>query len=351
MKNCRILFVLLFLTSLQFAFAQKIEIVSSGTKTSIRGLCVVDDKIIWASGSNGMVAKSTDGGSSFSWMQVPNFEKRDFRDIEAFDSNTAIIIAIAEPAQILKTVDGGKHWKIVFADSTKGMFLDAMSFSDNKKGVVVGDPITMKVIAQNKQIATSSLCINPTHNLTFIATTNDGGNTWEKANKNPTILDSGEAFFASSGSNIIYQKKKMLFVSGGKKSNLYFNDKKYELPIVQGLESTGANSIDVYNNKAIIVGGDFSKDSNTTDNCVLVDLKKMIFTKPNTSPTGYRSSVVYINQNTAVACGLNGVDISNDAGLNWQKISNDGFHVVKKSKKGKAVFLAGSKGKIAKMVL
>jgi photosystem II stability/assembly factor-like uncharacterized protein len=162
MKNCRILFILLFINSLQFAFSQKIEIINSGTKTSIRGLCVVDDKTIWASGSNGMVAKSTDGGNNFSWIQVPNFEKRDFRDIEAFDSNTAIIIAIAEPAQILKTIDGGKHWKIVFADSTKGMFLDAMSFYDNKNGVVVGDPITRKLFARNKQIATSSFCVNPT---------------------------------------------------------------------------------------------------------------------------------------------------------------------------------------------
>jgi len=330
MKNCRILFVILLVNSLQFIFAQKIEIVNSGTKTSIRGLCVVNDKIIWASGSNGMVAKSVDGGNSFSWIQVPNFEKRDFRDIEAFDSNTAIIIAIAEPAQILKTIDGGKHWNIVFGDSTKGMFLDAMSFYNDKNGVVVGDPV---------------------NNATFIATTNDGGNTWEKANKNLTILDSGEAFFASSGSNIVYQKNKMLFVSGGKKSNLYYNKKKYEIPILQGFESTGANSIDVYKNNAIIVGGDFSKDSSIANNCVLVDLKKMIFTQPKTSPTGYRSSVVYVDQNMAIACGLNGVDISNDAGLNWIKISNDGFHVVKKSKKGKALFLAGSKGRIAKLIL
>ena len=143
----------------------------------------------------------------------------------------------------------------------------------------------------------------------------------------------------------------MLFVSGGKKSNLYYNNKKYELPIVQGLESTGANSIDVYNNNAIIVGGDFSKDSSTANNCVLVDLKKMIFTQPQTSPTGYRSSVVYINQNIAIACGLNGVDISKDAGFNWRKISNDGFHVARKSKNGKTVFLAGSKGRIAKLIL
>ncbi len=44
-------------------------------------------------------------------MQVKSFEKTDFRDIEAFDATTAIIMAIAEPAYILKTVDGVNHGK------------------------------------------------------------------------------------------------------------------------------------------------------------------------------------------------------------------------------------------------
>ncbi|MFY7965288.1 MAG: WD40/YVTN/BNR-like repeat-containing protein [Chitinophagaceae bacterium] len=323
---------ILFAFSILFSFAsnaQQVKLLSNGTKTSLRGLSVVDDNIIWASGSNGMIAKSTNGGNSFTWIQVPNFEKRDFRDIEAFDSNTAIIIAIAEPAQILKTIDGGKNWKIVFTDSTKGMFLDAISFYDDRNGIVVGDPI---------------------NNVVFITTTTDGGNTWKKSNQNLPILYSGEAFFASSGSNIIYQKKKTLFVSGGKKSNLYFNNKKYELPIVQGLESTGANSIAAYKNQAIIVGGDFAKDSSTTNNCVLVDLKTMKFTKPITAPNGYRSCVVYLDEITVISCGLNGIDISKDGGLNWSSFSREGFHVVAKAKKGNTFFLAGSKGRIAKFV-
>ncbi len=321
-----ILFACLFYT--QTAYNQTISMLSSGTKTSIRGLSVVDEKIIWASASSGMIAKSVDGGRHFNWMQVPNFEKRDFRDIEAFDSNTAIIIAIAEPAYILKTIDGGRHWKTVFTDSTKGMFLDAMSFSNNKNGVVIGDPI---------------------NNKTFIAKTNDGGNTWIKQNNAP-ILAEGEAFFASSGSNIFQTKKNTYFVSGGKKSNFYFNGKVLEMPIIQGFESTGANAIAIYKNKAIVVAGDFAKDSITDNNCVLVDLKTMQFTKPNTTPSGYRSSVVFINKTNAIACGLNGVDISNDKGLNWKTISKEGFHVVAKSKKGNTIFLAGSKGRIAKLI-
>ena len=74
-----------------------VSILTSGLPASLRGLSAVNDKIIWVSGSNGTVGKSLDGGKTWSWMTVPGFEKRDFRDIEAFDAKTAIIMAIATP--------------------------------------------------------------------------------------------------------------------------------------------------------------------------------------------------------------------------------------------------------------
>jgi len=80
-----------------------IKILESGKRVSIRGLSVVNDNIIWASGNNGSVARSTDGGVTWLWQTIPGYEKRDFRDIEAFDENTAIIMGVAEPAIILKT--------------------------------------------------------------------------------------------------------------------------------------------------------------------------------------------------------------------------------------------------------
>jgi hypothetical protein len=83
-------------------FAQKtlphIDTLTSGTKTSIRGLSVVNDNILWVSGSNGMVGKSTNGGKNWKWFQVKAFEKADFRDIEAFDATTAVMISVGEPA-------------------------------------------------------------------------------------------------------------------------------------------------------------------------------------------------------------------------------------------------------------
>src|SRR6187431_1237182 len=86
---------------------QQVELMHSGTKTSIRGLSVVDDRIIWVSGSGGTVGKSLDSGKTFKWFTVKGFEKTDFRDIEAFTETSAVIMGIASPAYILRTADGG----------------------------------------------------------------------------------------------------------------------------------------------------------------------------------------------------------------------------------------------------
>ena len=140
----KLLFFLLLTSYCQFSFSQTIKILSQGEKTSIRGLSVVSDKLIWVSGSNGMVGESHDGGETWKWLQVKGFEKTDFRDIEAFDATTAVIMGIAEPAYILKTVDAGKKWKVVYENKTKGMFLDAMEFWNEQSGIVIGDPIDKK---------------------------------------------------------------------------------------------------------------------------------------------------------------------------------------------------------------
>jgi photosystem II stability/assembly factor-like uncharacterized protein len=326
--------LLFFFLSLFFVcncFSQKIQIVADSVHSSMRGLSVVDDNIAWVSGSNGTVGKTIDGGKTWKWMTVKGFEKNDFRDVEAFDKKTAVVMAVAEPAYILRTEDGGETWKVVFENKTKGMFLDAMEFWNDQSGIVIGDPV---------------------NNHFFIGRTFDGGKTWRDIpEKFKPVADSGEACFASSGTNIRkLNQSEAVFVSGGLSSHIFIRDKKILLPIVQGSESTGANSVAVKKGKTmIVVGGDFLKKDDTTKNCAISADGGYTWTSPQVSPTGYRSCVEYLNKNKWITCGLNGVDISNDNGMNWQKISSESFHVCRKAKKGNAVFFAGN-GRVGKLI-
>lgn len=334
MRLALIITLTLFFT---YSFSQKIVPLNSNVNASFRGLSVVDDKTVWVSGSNGTVGRSVDAGKTWTWLPVPGFEKRDFRDIEAFDKSTAVIIAVDTPAVILKTVDGGKTWKTVYENHTPGMFLDAMEFWDNNNGIVVGDPINEKF---------------------FIARTFDGGNTWtEVPAGNLPAVDSGEACFAASGTNIrVLSRDKACLVSGGLHSRLFIEGKPIDLPIIQGTQTTGANSIAIRDNNKlnsdyfVVVGGDFSKDTLKEKNCFITNDGGKTWAAPATPPNGYRSCVEFIEKNKVITCGTSGVDISNDGGFNWGDISTVGYHVCRKAKKGKAVYLAGGKGRIGKLV-
>lgn len=329
----KFLFTFFFSLLIFFSFSQTIDTLTGGNKTSLRGLSVVTNDIIWASGNNGTIARSVDGGKTFTWLTVKGYEQRDFRDIEAFDAYNAVIVAIAEPAVILRTRNGGLTWKKVFEDKTKGMFLDAMSF-DRKNGVVIGDPIKGNM---------------------FIAFTRNSGMHWYTRKKEKIPLATGEAFFASSGTNIkLLPVKGNIFryaaVSGGTVSS-FIGNKKNKLNLVQGKESTGANSIAVNlsEQRIVIVGGDFTNDTDTTGNCLLSTDFGTSWRQPAMPPHGYRSCVEFIYGNKLVTCGTSGVDVSSDGGNNWTLVSNESFHVCQKAKKGDAVFLAGKNGRIARL--
>ena len=332
-------FLALFLSHCLFLTAQKpkVEVLTTGTKTSLRGLSVVNDNVVWVSGSNGTIGRSNNAGKNWNWYTVKGFEKTEFRDIEAFDAQTAVIMAVGEPAYILKTTDGGFSWKTVYENKTPGMFLDALDFWDEEEGIVVGDPINGKI---------------------FIAQTRDGGDSWLEASSGSLHLraDSGEAFFAASGTNIRYFKSKFFLVSGGTRARLFSQDGISRIPITQGAETRGANSIAVFDDgsgkgskKLIVVGGDFNNANSRDSVCAYSMNGGKSWKLPVTPPNGYRSSVEYLSPTDLLTCGLNGVDYSANSGRDWQPVSNEGFNVCRISKYGHAVFLAGNNGKIARI--
>ena len=325
-------FIILFLLFSISLKAQQIELLQSGRLSSLRGLSVVNDHTIWVSGSDGTIGRSLNGGKSWEWIIVPRYEKSDFRDIEAFNDQEAFIMATTSPAAMLRTVDGGKSWVVVFEDSSKAIFLDAMDFTDGR-AAVIGDPEGTRI---------------------FIIESEDKGKTWKKII--PSGFDTtatGEAFFAASGSNIVRNNlKEWVLVSGGTRSSLFLGPNRFPLLMNQGKETTGANSIAINPanpNQAFIVGGDYSHDTLRYRNSLSIQFHPFVQNLPEEPPHGYRSCVEYLNDKQLICCGTSGVDLSSDGGIHWKLISGRGFNTCRKAKSGKAIFLVGQHGTIARM--
>ena len=174
-------------------------------------------------------------------------------------------------------------------------------------------------------------------------------------------LNNGEAFFASSNSNLIHIGNELVFVTGGLSSRLWKNGVAEALPLLQGKSSTGANSIAISPNgsRIIVVGGDFANDKLATQNIVGFDLfqdsknKNLSDKKHNwkqitlSNPNGYKSSVEFIDNNRLITCGTSGVDISRNNGASWETISKEPFHIAKKHPTKSGAYLAGSGGRIS----
>lgn len=139
MKSYYIILVGVLITSCTLAQTLSIKNCEVTVKSSFRGLSVVNDSVVWVSGSAGWVGRSLNGAATWTFKQVEGFEKVDFRSLYAFDSQTAIIANAGSPANILRTTDGGETWKAVYTNVHKDAFFDGVDFWNNNEGIMYGD--------------------------------------------------------------------------------------------------------------------------------------------------------------------------------------------------------------------
>lgn len=310
------------------------------TTASLRGLSVVNEKVVWSSGTGGTVIRTIDGGKTWNVMVVPGAEKLDFRDIEAFDAKTAYILSIGngESSRIYKTTDGGKTWNLQFKNTNEKAFFDAMACWDENNCVAMSDPVDRKFV---------------------LIQTKDGGKNWTSmdTSKMPEAK-SGEAAFAASGTCLIAQGKNNLFlVTGGSDARVFRSIDRgmtwavSDTPIVKGTAGSGIFSIALYSvfdiPNGIVVGGNYEKP-NETENNIATTLDHGNTWVRTTGLSGYRSAVAFIDGVTIIAVGPNGTDISRDSGKTWSKLGSENLNAV--AAKGKrSVWAVGPNGMLAKL--
>ena len=318
------------ITSTQLLQAQspKLRILDSAKGVNLRGLSASSESEIWASGSNGAIAHSTDGGTTWKWQTVKGQEQRDFRDIQALGPHSAVTIGVDTPAIILRTANDGKSWQKVYENNQAGMFLDALDFKDSLHGVVLGDPIDGQI---------------------FTAYTTDGGFNWQQR-KAPfkQSPDEGEAFFAASGTNILLTNDgQVQIISGGTRSRFWKEGQDIApLPLQAGKTYTGPNGMAQKNQTIAVVGGDFSQPFIGDSAFAISQDGGRSWEAQNTLP-GYGSGVAIITDSTLVACGLTGVWISYNQGRSWITIDKRPFNTLLYIPQTGKLFLAGPQGRIA----
>ncbi|MGD0482345.1 MAG: hypothetical protein ABSA42_19405 [Terracidiphilus sp.] len=129
------------------------EMESSGTTADLRGIDNVGGGVAWASGTNGTVLRTEDGGHVWQACAVPpGAEHLDFRGVQAFDANTAIVMSSGKGdlSRLYKTTDGCHKWKLVLKNIDPDGFYDAVVFWDKQRGFLLGDRVS-KILTRNEK--------------------------------------------------------------------------------------------------------------------------------------------------------------------------------------------------------
>ena len=312
----------------------KLEFIPADQSLTFWSISIVDDKVAWVSANKGTIGRSVDGGRTWTFKPIKGFETREFRSIYALSAQVAVAACVASPAFILRTEDGGENWSKVYENSLPEAFLDGIDFWNEKEGLAYGDPIGGSML---------------------ILKTNDGGFNWTSQGLSPLDVSEGEASFASSGTGIrCIGNNIAVMATGGMVSRVHTTRDKGQSwqgsnPMLrQGSQTGGIFSISFANEKqGVLVGGDFA-DSLANETGLYTNDGGKSWTKPKQAPRGTRWCVEFINGSTAVAVGPSGGDITFDRGDKWVPLFDDkDFHVVRKSRQGDLVIVAGGKGKLA----
>lgn len=330
----------------------------SNTTASLRGVESVDGRVAWASGTTGTVLRTVDGGANWQPCAVPQgAEKLDFRAVQAFDAQTALVMSVGtgDSSRLYRTADACKTWKLVYTNpDAPGGFFDALYFTDPNDGWLLGDPVNGSF---------------------FLAVTHDGGLSWMRVHVPALKATEKGGAFAASNQSLLLANTGPVFGGGGGllfrgelercPDTVQYNDpnscatrilfRKMSIDVGGAGSSSGIFALLHADRAMVAVGGDYMHPEEATHTAAFSVNEGMGWQPAETMPRGYRSTVAYDTATqTWITTGTTGTDISTDNGRNWKPLLPDTAKgdTANSDRNWNALslpFVVGPKGRIGKL--
>jgi photosystem II stability/assembly factor-like uncharacterized protein len=319
---------------------------STNSTQQFRGLAPVSNKIVWVSGTNATVLRTTNSGST--WTNVSpslgpgeNSSDYEFRDVHAFSAREAVVLGIGEgnKSRIYRTSDAGKTWKRTFLNGDAAAFYDCLAFEeDGSHGLALSDPVNGK------------FRLHETWN---------GGKSWklvDPAGMPPALA--GEFAFAASGTCIEAKAGRWYIASGGVDPGRIFSsgDDGLHWSVVNstivGGAAAGVFSVRFHDGRhGVAVGGDYEVPTGAGKNAAWSRDGGRTWVGAEKGVGGYRSGVAWAERDLAVAVGTSGSDITVDGGREWKGLGNESFDAVECVSRngysgGNGCWASGAKGRV-----
>ena len=290
-----------------------VTVQSAGTDVRLIGLDAVSRDTVWAAGGAGTVVRSLDGGVNWTIRVVAGAEALEFRDIAAFDGQTAVVLSAGtgNASRIYRTDDAGLSWQLVFQNELPEAFFDCLAFWDASQGLAFSDS---------------------TQGRFPIISTTDGGRSWESLPAPPDPL-TGEGSFAASGTCVATGDAGRAWIGTGAAEHarvLSTADfgrswRAVETPIVSGA-SAGIASVVIGQNALYALGGNVANTSEvgvhlavSTDGGLQWAARAV-----GQLPAIYGATIVHHqSREVLLATGPGGLFASSDQGVTWRRLSDD----------------------------
>jgi photosystem II stability/assembly factor-like uncharacterized protein len=310
----------------------------SGTTARLQAISVVNERVVWASGTGGTFVLTTNGGTTWLTAKVAGADSLEFRDIHAVDAKTAYLLSAGPGtrSRIYKTTDGGVNWQIQFINRQPEAFYDCFAFWNHETGLAFSDNVQGR--------------------FPLLRTT-DGGLHWDELTTAPPATK-GEGAFAASGTcvSVLGSRSAWIATGAGEEARVLFTPdrgatwKGWVAPVAHGTSTTGLTSLAFRTpQNGLAAGGDIGSADGPAGVILTTDGGATWTAGGQPTFAGAVYGVVYIPGSVeVVAVGPKGASWSADEGRAWQPLDTLAYWSAGFASR-KAGWLVGPQGRITKV--